>query len=313
MKSGVVVIGEALIDVLRENNGSIKNIPGGSPANTAVALAKLGMNVQMRARTSSDDFGFEIRKYLQNQNVKLDQGKVVDDPSSIIDAYIQKDGSAKYEANLIGASDYGWQSDELAVDIGIDTRLVHLGSLTSYIEPGATNIENWYKKLSDSKNIILSFDPNIRHPLDGQNKETVQNRALRLASYAHIVKASDEDLIWINPQLEPEKTAHEILESGALLVIVTKGKNGAIGFLKNGLRVEISSPNIEVIDTIGAGDTFAAGLITQIIEKGFVNPLDLTQLTDSDLRQMLINAAQAAAITCSRKGANPPLRQEVSW
>jgi len=313
MKSGVVVLGEALIDVLRDENGNIKNIPGGSPANTAVALSKLGMNVQMRARTSSDDFGIEIRNHLQSQNVKLDQGKIVDNPSSVIDAYIQKDGSAKYEANLIGAADYGWQSDELAVDIDIDTKVVHLGSLTSYIEPGATNVENWFKQLSDSKNIILSFDPNIRHPLDGQNKKSVQQRALRLASYAHIVKASDEDLIWINPELDPEKNAQEILESGAIMVVVTKGKEGAVALLKNGVRVEVSAPKIEVIDTIGAGDTFAAALITQIIEKDFTNPQDLLQITEITLRQMLTNSAQAAAITCSRKGANPPLRQEVNW
>ena len=103
----VLVIGEALVDVVHGINGGIKNIPGGSPANTAVALARLGTKTYMKARTSNDQFGEEIRNYLTNQDVNLDYSLVVDSPSSVINAVIQKDGSAKYEANLKGAADYG--------------------------------------------------------------------------------------------------------------------------------------------------------------------------------------------------------------
>ena len=103
--SSVLVIGEALVDVVHSGDGGIKNVPGGSPANTAVALARLGVTTFMKARISKDKFGSEIRSYLENQNVDLNLSHFVNEPSSVIDAFIQKDGSAKYEANLKGASD----------------------------------------------------------------------------------------------------------------------------------------------------------------------------------------------------------------
>ena len=115
MQSKVLVIGEALIDIVHQNDGAIKNIPGGSPANTAVALARLQIPTFMMARTSQDKYGQIIRNYLESESVNLEYGVVSSDPSSIIDAYIQTDGSAKYEANLRGSSDFGWTNVELKI------------------------------------------------------------------------------------------------------------------------------------------------------------------------------------------------------
>ena len=309
----VLVIGEALVDVVHGINGEIKNIPGGSPANTAVALARLGTKTYMKARTSSDQFGTEIRNYLTNQNVNLDYSFVVDSPSSVIDAVIQKDGSAKYEANLNGAADYGWTFAELNQEIDPDIQIIQLGSLTSYVEPGATNVEKWFAQLRQSDKYLLTFDPNIRHPLDGQNEKDVRNRAKRLASLSHVVKASDEDLNWIFSNDNPKDSAINIIKSGASLVFVTLGKKGAFAVNKKHEIIEVLAKEIDVIDTIGAGDTFAAALITQLLEKSWINENELEKLKTTDLTAILTNCALAAAITCSRQGANPPHRHEVTW
>jgi len=309
----VLVIGEALVDVVHGINGDIKNIPGGSPANTAVALARLGTKTYMKARTSSDQFGTEIRNYLTNQNVNLDYSLVVDSPSSVIDAVIQKDGSAKYEANLNGAADYGWTFAELNQEIDRDIQIIQLGSLTSYVEPGATNVEKWFAQLRQSDKYLLTFDPNIRHPLDGQNEKDVRNRAKRLASLSHVVKASDEDLNWIFSNDNPKDSAINIIKSGASLVFVTLGKKGAFVVNKELEIIEVPAKEIAVIDTIGAGDTFAAALITQLLENSWINENELEKLKTTDLTAILTNCALAATITCSRQGANPPHRHEVTW
>ena len=309
----VLVIGEALVDVVHGINGEIKNIPGGSPANTAVALARLGTKTYMKARTSTDKFGTEIRNYLTNQNVNLDYSLVVKSPSSVVNALIQKDGSAKYEANLRGAADYGWTFEELDQVIDPDIQIVQLGSLTSYIEPGATNVEKWFSKLRQSNKYLLTFDPNIRHPLDGENEVDVRSRAKKLASLSHVVKASDEDLNWIFSNNNPQDSAINIIESGASLVVVTLGKKGAFAVNKKLEIVEVKANEIAVIDTIGAGDTFAAALITQLLENSLINKNALDNLSSDDLTEILTNCSAVSAITCSRQGANPPHRHEVSW
>ena len=309
----VLVIGEALVDVVHGLNGEIKNIPGGSPANTAVALSRLGTKTIMKARTSSDQFGTEIRDYLTDQKVNLDYSLVVNSPSSVIDALIQNDGSAKYEANLNGAADYGWTFAELNQELDQDIQIVQLGSLTSYIEPGATHVEKWFAKLRQKNKYLLTFDPNIRHPLDGQDQENVRNRAKKLASLSHVVKASDEDLNWIFSNNNPKESAIKIIESGASLVVVTLGKKGAFAVNRKQEVVEVPAKEIDVIDSIGAGDTFAAALITQLLENSWTDVNALEKLSMAELTRTLTNCALASSITCSRQGANPPHRHEVTW
>lgn len=311
--SSVLVIGEALVDVVHSGDGGIKNVPGGSPANTAVALARLGITTFMKARISKDKFGSEIRSYLENQNVDLNFSLFVDEPSSVIDAFIQKDGSAKYEANLKGASDYGWTESELDIALAENIKIIQLGSLTSYIEPGASNVEKWYKKLRSNSKHLLTFDPNIRHPLDAQPEDEVRKRAKNLASLAHVVKASDEDLSWISPDQDVIETAKNFIENGTTLVVITLGKNGAVAINSNFEVIQIPAPVVEVKDTIGAGDTFAAALIAQLLEKQIVDEKALSALAVSDLRDILSNCAMTSALTCSRQGANPPYRHEVTW
>ncbi len=312
MNSKVLVIGEALIDVVHSNNGDVRNIPGGSPANTAVALSRLGVPTFMKARTSKDNFGQIIRSYLEKENVNLKMGVISNEPSTVIKAFIQEDKSAKYEANLIGAADFGWNENELEFDTQF-FNFVHLGSLTSYVEPGATEVEQWFKKLRNESNLLLSFDPNIRHPLDSQPEEIVRQRAKRLCSIAHIVKASDEDAQWIWQSPNYKDFAQEVINSGSEIVIITRGKDGAWLKNKKGIEIDISAQELNVIDTIGAGDTFSAAFLAQLINKEIKSLNELRELSSSDLINILNNCAHASGLTCSRLGANPPYRHEVNW
>ena len=312
MTSKILVIGEALIDVVHSPNGEVQNIVGGSPANTAVALSRLGINTFMKSRTSTDEFGKIIRKYLENEKVDLSVGVIGDEPSTVIKAFIQKDRSAKYEANLIGASDFGWTSKELDFDES-DFKFVHLGSLTSYVEPGASVVEKWFSNLGKETNLLLSFDPNIRHPLDGQKTIDVRNRAKRLCSISHIVKASNEDFEWIYESKNFKTHAEKLIDNGTEIVIITKGKDGAWVLTKEKNEFEISAKDVAVIDTIGAGDTFSAAFLAQLIEKGITSVEKLKSLKNTELEVVLQNCAHASGITCSRQGANPPYRSEVNW
>lgn len=312
MNSNILVIGEALIDVVHTPDGQKQNIVGGSPANTAVALARLGVNTFMKSRTSTDDYGVIIRQYLENENVDLSLGVIGKEPSTIINAFIQNDKSAKYEANLIGASDFGWTDDELKFSDN-NFSFVHLGSLTSYVEPGASEIEKWFAKLRKDSNLLLSFDPNIRHPLDGQKSEEVRNRAKRLCVISHIVKASNEDFEWIFETNNYKDCAKNLIDHGTAIVIITSGKNGAWVITSDKNEIEIPAQNIQVIDTIGAGDTFSAAFLAQLINQDVTSLQKLKTLEKTALEVMLNNCAHAAGITCSRQGANPPFRSEVNW
>ena len=312
MNSNILVIGEALIDVVHTPDGKKQNIVGGSPANTAVALARLGVNTFMKSRTSTDDYGFIIRQYLENENVDLSLGVIGKEPSTIINAFIQNDKSAKYEANLIGASDFGWTDDELKFSDN-NFSFVHLGSLTSYVEPGASEVEKWFAKLRKDSNLLLSFDPNIRHPLDGQKSEDVRNRAKRLCAISHIVKASNEDFEWIFETNNFKDCAKNLIDNGTAIVIITSGKNGAWVITSDKNEIEIPAQNIQVIDTIGAGDTFSAAFLAQLTNQDVITLQKLKTLEKTALEVMLNNCAHAAGITCSRLGANPPFRSEVNW
>lgn len=312
MNSNILVIGEALIDVVHTPDGKKQNIVGGSPANTAVALARLGVNTFMKSRTSTDGYGVIIRQYLENENVDLSLGVIGKEPSTIINAFIQNDKSAKYEANLIGASDFGWTDDELKFSDD-NFSFVHLGSLTSYVEPGASEIEKWFAKLRKDSNLLLSFDPNIRHPLDGQKSEDVRNRVKRLCVISHIVKASNEDFEWIFETNNYKDCAKNLIDHGTAIVIITSGKNGAWVITSDKNEIEIPAQNIQVIDTIGAGDTFSAAFLAQLINQDVTSLQKLKTLEKTALEVMLNNCAHAAGITCSRQGANPPFRSEVNW
>lgn len=313
MDKACLVIGEALVDEVTNLDGRQERIFGGSPANTALAFSRLGLKSFFKGRISSDEVGQAIKEYLSQAGVDISQSIEVPDRALIIQAKIQQDGAASYFANLMGCSDFGWQNEELSDNLPSDVEVVHLGSLAAVTEPGASAIENWIASVKQNQQAAISFDPNIRPNLV-TDPEGLKDRVERLVKLSDLVKLSHEDLNWLAPGQSHVDFAKYWLSLGVKAVIVTKAEQGASLFVQNDLALNFPAEKVQLVDTIGAGDTFTAALLTQLIENNLISKNGLSSDISIDTWSNLIkNSLIAATITCSRAGANPPTRSEVNW
>lgn len=313
MQKASLVIGEALVDEVTELNGGQKRIFGGSPANTALALSRLGIKSFFKGRISKDETGQQIKSYLLNSGVDLTPSLEVLDRALIIQAKLQTDGAAHYFADLTGCSDFGWQDAELLAPLPSEVEVIHLGSLAAAIEPGADAIERWICQIKAEKLAAISFDPNIRPNLV-TDAQSLKNRVERIVALSDIVKLSHEDLAWLDQEKSSQEVAHRWLALGAGAVIVTKAQDGAILYLDQKTEFVFPAKKINLVDTIGAGDTFTAAILTQLLENNLLGRQGLsTDINNEVWIKFLDNSLATAAITCSRAGANPPNRSEVNW
>ncbi|MGA0841532.1 MAG: carbohydrate kinase family protein [Candidatus Nanopelagicales bacterium] len=313
MQKASLVIGEALVDEVTDLSGGQKRIFGGSPANTALALSRLRIKSYFKGRISQDSTGQQIKKYLIESGVDLTPSIEVEDRALIIEAKIQGDGSANYFADLTGCSDFGWRDDELTTDLPKDVEVIHLGSLAAAVEPGASAIERWIENVKSRRLAGISFDPNIRPNLVS-DPIALKARVERIVALSDIVKLSHEDLEWLDEKMSNEAIARRWLSLGAGAVIVTQAQNGATLYLDNGIEFAFSAKKINLVDTIGAGDTFTAATLTQLLEGNLLSRHGLSpDIAETVWIKILQNSLSTAAITCSRSGANPPNRSEVDW
>jgi fructokinase len=307
----ITVIGEAVLDVVKTPSGETRELPGGSPANTALALTRLGVQTHYRGRLSNDSNGQLLFDHFKSQGVDMSAAIRVSEPSSVITAVIAADGAPTYQANLKGASDYGWQPSELSKPLPSDCLAVDFGSLATAIEPGASAIANWVAQLPEQ--VTRSYDPNIRPGLMNRSDEEVRLQIDYLVRQSDFVKASDVDVQWLYPNLAIADVADLWANQGPDLVVITLGENGAIAARPQRPQLEIPPKVVKVADTIGAGDTFAAAMLRRVAEDQMLGERFSEWASDDELlRRGLHEAAVAAGITCSRIGANPPTWQEVS-
>lgn len=313
MQKASLVIGEALVDEVTELNGGQKRIFGGSPANTALALSRLGVKTFFKGRISHDKTGQQIKKFLVDSQIDLTPSIEVNDPALVIQAKLQADGSANYFAKLEGCSDFGWRDDELPAALPPEVEVVHFGSLAATVDPGASAIERWIEKIKSKKLAAISFDPNIRPNLVS-DAAALKKRIERVIALCDIVKLSHEDLAWISDHKSKDQVAQKWLSLGARAVIVTQAQDGATLYLADGMELNFPGKKINLVDTIGAGDTFTAATLTQLLEANLLNKHGLSLKIGQDVWVRIIeNSLLAAGITCSRTGANPPNRVEVNW
>lgn len=302
--------------------------PGGSPANTAVALARLGSVSRFGGRLSTGSLGQLCRRHLEASRVDLAAAIRTDEPATLAIATLAADGGASYEFYVDGTADWQWTAAELdatltadAPTAGRDTARVsdsapaqqpvaiHTGSLALAIQPGAREIESFLLRSRDSATI--SIDPNVR--LSIVPVDTYRQRIEHWAALADLMKFSDEDLTAIWPDRTPAEAARVLHGHGTRLVVVTRGGDGVFASLLRGNDVipfETPSVPVDLVDTIGAGDSFTAGLLHRLSELGELGGR-LTELSEESARDAVQYAAQVAAITCSRPGANPPWAYEM--
>ncbi|MFM2024836.1 MAG: hypothetical protein RLZZ56_849 [Actinomycetota bacterium] len=305
----IIVIGEALIDLIqdRENNDEYKAVVGGANANVAIALARLEAPHTFLARISTDSFGQQITKKLNDNNVNTNHKVVTDEPTTLAVVSINSQGSPSYSFYVNGTADWGWTPAELPQ---LEAQAIQFGCLTMAMEPGNLVIEEWAK--AQSHNTTISHDINMR-PALGFDQAKELARVKRVNSFSHIIKASDEDLEWLDPTRTPNETAKEW--SKDKLVLITKGSEGVDVYKDGNLLFNVPSRKINVVDTVGAGDTFTANLLAQLLENNHLgeNPTNkLMNIPHEDLHTYVHIAGIAASINCERAGAEPPTKAELS-
>jgi fructokinase len=309
--SAVAVVGEALIDLVpRDLEGHYEAVPGGSPANVAVGLARLEVPVRLLARIADDPLGRLVRAHLAGNGVDLSHTVRAQEPTSLAIIALGEDGVPEYDFRIDGTADWQWREVELAAALDSQLAALHAGSLALTMPPGAEVLTRLIHRAR--QHATVSYDPNCRPQLMG-TPETLRPRVEALVAAADIVKASAEDLAWLLPGQPPAQVATAWRMRGPAIVAVTLGPGGVVAAAADGV-VHRPGRSVAVADTVGAGDAFTSGLLAGLYRRGLLGPERRTQLMAIDrdtLAQVLDEAVMTAAITCTRRGADPPSAAEL--
>lgn len=301
----VVVCGEALIDMISSADGTQRATAGGGPFNTARALARLGVPTAFLGRLSDDAFGQELARLLISDGASLELVSIGSEPTTIAMAKVDSDGGAEYRFLVRGTSAPNLTPEMIPERFGPQVEALHIGTLGLALEPMASTLVDLI--LREHGQRVVMLDPNIRV---GLVPDSGYRGRLRTAiSNSTIVKASEDDLAWLYPGLGYEKAAEGILREGVRLVVVTLGAQGAFGIHRNA-RIRVAAPHVDVVDTIGAGDAFNAGLLAWLHDHAALGP-DLS-LESGGLEPALRQACVVGALTCTRPGAEPPWKSELA-
>ena len=316
MSAYVLAVGEALVDEVRRPDGSAAEHPGGSIANVALTLGRLGRDVRLATWLGADARGDLVRDWLAESDVALVQGSDDAERTSVAVATLDGSGSATYDFDLT------WQvpaqampgldtSAEPSAQVGgSDAVAVHTGSIAALLEPGAGQVRQVLEAARTTS--TTTYDPNARPAIMGSAAD-VRPRVEALVDLSDVVKVSDEDLAWLYPGSDPVAVARDWQRGTPALVVVTFGGKGAVAVSDAG-EVEAVAPRVEVVDTVGAGDSFMGALIDGLWEHDLLGADRRDALTGVDpvtVQQVLDRCCTVAAITVSRAGANPPRREEV--
>ena len=292
----VWVCGEVLIDELPSGS-----VVGGGPANTAKALARLGHEVAFIDGISTDAYGVKARAELAADGVDLSLALTSDLPTAVAEVTLAADGGASYVFKLDKTATFDFNSSWLPDPSRYKPQVLHIGTLATLVQPGADVLFDWALACADFAPVV--FDPNIR-PQVLSDREKYVALVEKWIGISSVVKLSDDDFEWLYPGKSPESIANQWLQGGVALVVMTRGADGLIGYTSDGV-VEVAGEKVNVVDTVGAGDTVGAIIVQGLITDGLLN------MRGSVLKDVLHRAAVAAAITCSRVGAQPPYAHEI--
>ncbi|WP_026923709.1 carbohydrate kinase family protein [Glycomyces arizonensis] len=302
----VLLIGETLIDLLPNSEGGVRELPGGSPANVAVALGRLGRAPVLATTLADDERGDAAAHWLEASGVRLAVRPPATGRTSTAAVRFAADGSASYDFDLT----WDLTAETLARASADGPAVVHTGSIATVLEPGADAVEEAVRAARGRA--LVTFDPNAR-PAITPDLASVLPRVERLIAAGDVVKVSEEDLDWYRPGADPVAVAREWAATGPVLVVVTRGEHGSV-LVRGGDLVDVPGVPVTVADTIGAGDTYMGALIDALLTLGAHGPAardTLAALSIEELRRAASWAAKAAAITVSRPGADPPTRAEL--
>ncbi|MDQ3790139.1 MAG: carbohydrate kinase, partial [Actinomycetota bacterium] len=306
----IIVGGEALVDLVPDRAGGYLPIPGGSPANTAVGLGRLGAQTALLARLADDRLGALLRAHLETSNVDLRYIATSTAPTTLAVVDVDQDGVADYSFYIDGCADGGWQVADLPTDLPPDAALHVGGSFALAVEPMAAAFETLLSR--EHPHRVVTFDPNIRPCLIGDDA-TVRARLRRWLGMVDVVKVSADDLRWIAPDRPLADVVAEWHEQGAVLVVVTRGAEGVYASGPTG-HVDLPALSVDIadiVDTVGAGDAFMAGLLAAFDRNDLLTRTNLATVTHTELTDIVTYAQRVAAITCTRPGADSPWFDEL--
>jgi fructokinase len=301
-----LVIGESLIDIVQRPDGSTQEHVGGSPANVAVGLARLGDEVSLATMIGEDERGARIAARFDGEGVTLTKGSVGGRPTSVATSTLDARGAAAYTFDL------AWELNEEQPLEGLTH--IHTGSIAATLEPGASAVLGTLQ--SARLSATISYDPNARPSLMGDPPE-VRAKIEQLIGLSDVVKASDEDIAWLYDGAPLSDILRLWGRLGPPLVVVTRGDKGAlIGLSMTGELTSVDAPVFDVVDTVGAGDSFMAGLLSGLLDAGLLGGIQarerLRSASLADIRPAVNRALACAAITVSRAGAEPPHMAELT-
>jgi fructokinase len=325
----LTVLGEFVVDLLPDPTGDAGPEgtapryvarPGGNALNVAVAAGRLGTPVRLLARLGTGPLAASLRRHAELSGVGLEGLVDAGEPVSLAVVGLGADGSPDYGFHVLGAADWQWTDEELARVHGDVPGILHVGSISSWTPPGCDAIARLVERLDDAGAALISVDPNIRPMLAdgpvgaslGNGTDAVRDRLDRLVARADVVKVSAEDLAWLEPgTTDLDEAAVRWAARGPALVLLTDGGAPLRVARPGGPVRRVTPPRVQVVDTVGAGDSLAAGLLSGLLGAGVTTRAALEQLDEERLGTILDDAVLVAALNCTRVGADPPTRAEL--
>jgi fructokinase len=300
-----LVVGEALVDAVRRPDGETAEHPGGSPANVAIGLGRLGRRVDLLTWLGDDAHGDLVRAHLTGSDVHVLTGDRAPERTAVATAHLDAAGVATYDFDLT------WDIPATFAEDAGNPLVVHTGSIAAVLEPGGPAVA----RLVEERRAVatITYDPNLRPALMG-SPAAAGPAVEHLVGLADVIKVSDEDLAWLHPGVAPVQIARDWVARGAALVVVTLGGEGALAVTAGGEELTVQAPRVTVADTVGAGDSFMSGLIDGLWTAGLLGADARERLHAIDaatVERVLARCVRIAAITVSRPGANPPTSAEL--
>lgn len=313
----ILICGEALVDLVPDGAGAggparYAAHPGGSPANTAVGVARLGTPTAFAGRLAREGFGPLLRAHLADNGVDLRYAVDAPELASLAVVSLDERGRAEYVFYVEGTADWQWSAAELPAALPDDVTAVHAGSLALALPPGGDVLTDLLRRERGRRTV--SVDPNVRPSLVG-DRAAYRTRVQNWLGVADLVKVSDDDLAWLYPDTGWEQAARDWQAAGPAVVVVTRGADGSTAYVggSGGDAEQVVRPGrpVDVVDTVGAGDSFSSGLLDWLDRHDRLGPGGPAALTPGEAGEALDFAATVAAVTCGRAGADPPRRDEL--
>ncbi len=297
----IVVAGEALVDVVVDQDGDTSESPGGSPLNVAVGLARLDVATTLLSQVGHDERGGLVVQHVRASGAEITGPPTSTGLTSVAVARLDESGAASYDFDI----EWTLPRQELPT-----CRALHVGSLGTLLEPGRASVVDLVEQAA-SRDVFVSYDANVRESFI-DDRERARREVQELAARCTLVKLSDEDADLLDPTTDPDDFARGLLTGErTAMVVLTRGPDGATAFTAH-CETSARPRPVEVIDTVGAGDAFMAATLAQLSDLDAFDPLGPgIPSREEDLLRLLRGAMEVAAITCERRGANPPRRQEL--